>query len=157
MGVSTAEDRVLGFRRAMREAQLDTPESLMFYGAYSQAGGYEMVQKALASHPKPTAIFAANNFIATGALKYLQNIGLRVPEDIAIVCFDELHPMAMAFPFFTVAAQPAYEMGQKATEMLLARLAGEAPESNQDIVLPTEIRVRQSSGAARMSETSASA
>ena len=62
--------------------------------------------------------------------------------------FDDLPAALITFPFLTVAAQPAYEMGQKATELLLARLSGGAPEEFQDIVLPAEIVVRQSSGQA---------
>ena len=81
------------------------------------------MQRYLAAEPRPTAIFAANNLIGIGALKAIQDAGLRVPEDIAMVTFDDLPPNLLTFPFFTVAAQPAYEMGRRATQFLLARLA----------------------------------
>ena len=68
-----------------------------------------------------------------------------MPGDISIVSFDDL-PMASDIgPFLTVAAQPAYEMGHRATELLLTRLSGEGPAEPQEIVLPTEIIVRESS------------
>jgi LacI family transcriptional regulator len=144
--VSTAEDRVVGFRQAMSEAGLN---EIVYYGAFTQASGYDLTRQALTIQPQPTAIFAANNLIGIGALKALQDAGLRVPEDVAMVSYDDLPANLVTFPFFTVAVQPAYEMAQKATQLLLARLSGEPPTQCQEVVLPTEIIVRQSSGQAR--------
>ena len=144
--VSTSEDRIAGYRRAMTEAGLGAEAEQTFFGAFTQASGYQMAQQALASEPRPTAFLAANNLIAIGALKAVRDVGLRVPEDIALVGFDDLPAALVISPFFTVAAQPAYEMGRKATQLLLARLAGEVPDSCQNIVLPIEMLVRQSSG-----------
>ena len=147
--VSTAEDRMAGYRQAMLEANLDDQPQLAYYGAFTQSSGYELAKQALAVNPPPTAIFAANNLIAIGALKAIQDSGLRVPEDIAMVSFDDLPPNLLISPFFTVVVQPPYEMGQQATRLLLARLAGEISEHCQEVVLPTELIVRQSSGQAR--------
>lgn len=149
MGVSTAEDRLAGYQRAIAEANLSADSDLIIYGAFNQTSGYDMIQRLLAVEPRPTAIFAANNMIGIGALKAMQDRGLRVPDDIAMVSFDDLPPNLLTFPFFTVAAQPAYEMGRMATQLLVARLAGKAPEDCQEIVLPVEMIVRQSSGVAR--------
>ncbi len=144
-GASTAEDRQAGYRRAMAEADQDVA-GLEQCGFFTQESGYAMAKKALARSPRPTALFAANNFIAIGALKALLDSDLAVPEDVALVGFDDLPPALVTFPFLTVAAQPAYEMAQKGTELLLARMAGGEPETYQEIVLPTELIVRQSSG-----------
>jgi LacI family transcriptional regulator len=65
---------------------------------------------------------------------------------MSVVAFDDLPAAITIDPFFTVAAQPAYEMGKQATELLLSRLAGEGPKGHQEIVLPVEIIVRKSSG-----------
>jgi len=145
-GVSTAEDRVAGYRRALTEARLDIDEALICYGKFSLKSGYEMAQQMLARTPRPTGMFAANNFIAIGALRALRDAGLRVPQDLALVGFDDLPADLVVDPFLTVAAQPAYEMGRRATELLLARLAGQGPAAYQEIVLPAEIIVRESSG-----------
>ncbi len=144
--VSTAADRVTGYRRALADAGLTVDPALILHGRLRQEGGYQMAQQALALSPRPTAIFAANNFIAIGAYRALWDAGLRVPDDIAMVTFDDLPPALVVEPFLTVAAQPAYEMGQRATELLLARLAGTAPDECQEIVLPVQIIVRRSSG-----------
>lgn len=145
--VSTAVDREAGYRRALEESGLGSAAHV-YWGEYNQQTGYDMTRQAVERQPRPTAIFAANNFIAIGAVHALREVGLRVPEDVSVVAFDDF-PLAITIdPFFTVASQPAYEMGQQATELLLSRLAGTAPEGFQDIVLPIEIIVRQSSGKA---------
>ncbi|HOU14825.1 MAG TPA: LacI family DNA-binding transcriptional regulator [Anaerolineae bacterium] len=145
-GVSTAEDRVTGFRRALADAGANVDAAPVYYGKFSLESGYDLTLQALARTPRPSALFAGNNFIAIGALRALRDAGLRVPEDLALVGFDDLPADLVVDPFLTVAAQPAYEMGRQATELLLARLSEEAPAAYQEIVLPTEIVVRGSSG-----------
>jgi LacI family transcriptional regulator len=147
-GVSTAEDRVAGYRRALTEAGLGVDPALVYHGQFSLESGYTMTQQVLAVTPRPSGLFAGNNFIAIGALRALRDAGLQVPEDLAMVGFDDLPADLVVDPFLTVAAQPAYEMGRQATELLLARLSGEAPEAYREIVLPTAIIVRRSSGQA---------
>jgi LacI family transcriptional regulator len=146
-GASTADDRKAGYQRAMAEAGHDVAD-LELCGSFTQESGYKMAQVTLAQTPRPTALFAANNFIAIGALKALLDSGLSVPQDMALVGFDDLPPALVIFPFLTVASQPAYEMAQKGAELLLARMGGAKPEGYQEIVLPTELIVRRSSGEA---------
>ena len=146
--VSTAEDRVTGYKRALAENGLNPEQDLIHYGEFTLENGYATTQRVLSIVPRPTALFAANNFIAIGALRALREAGLRVPEDVALVGFDDLPPALVVDPFLTVAAQPAYQMGQRATELLLARLSDQAPEEYQQVVLPTELIVRRSSGPA---------
>jgi len=147
-GASTADDRLSGYRRAMAEAGLHDVTHWVQFGSFNQASGYKMAMKAISSTTPPTAIFAANNFIAIGAMKALQNCGLSVPEDVALVGFDDLPPALVTFPFLTVASQPAYEMAQKATHLLLSRIEGNGPDDIREIILPTELIVRRSSGPA---------
>ena len=146
--VSTAVDRVAGYRRALNEAGLDYDKSLVFYGEFIESSGYEMTQQALAVAPRPTAIFAANNFIAIGVIHALRDAGLQTPADMALVTFDDLPAPFIIDPFFTVVAQPSYEMGRQATELLLARLSGEESAAFKEIILPTKLVVRRSSGPA---------
>jgi LacI family transcriptional regulator len=142
--VSTARDRVDGYRRAYAAAGQRVPESLIFQDAYTVAGGERMARLALAVTPRPTALFAANNFIAIGAYHVLREHGLSVPTDLSLVAFDDL-PHSLAWePFLTVATQPADLIGRKATELLLARLCAEAPAPPQEIVLPTRVIIRRS-------------
>lgn len=145
--VPTADDRVLGFRRAVAAAGGLRPPRV-YHGAFTIDSGREMARLALAARPRPTALFAANNFLAIGVLHALDEMGVRVPEDVAVAGFDDLPPAMVTFPFLTVAAQPAYEMGQRSVALLLARLSG-GPGPGQpyaEVVLPTQLVVRRSSG-----------
>jgi len=148
-GVSTSEDRASGYLRALSEASLENLASV-YYGAFTQASGYELANQVLALTPRPTAIFGANNFLSIGILKALRDANLKVPQDIAVVGFDDLPVSLVVDPILTVAAQPAYEMGQQAAELLLKRISGIVSEDSQEIILPTELIVRQSSGPPRM-------
>jgi LacI family transcriptional regulator len=143
--VSTAQDRVAGYHRALTEAGVSDTERTMVYGAFTQDGGYRMAQALLATSPRPTAFFAANNFIAIGAFRALREAGFEVPGDVSLVAFDDIPPAFTMEPFLTVAAQRAYEMGQTAMRLLLRRLTSAEPPSPQEILLPTDLVVRRSS------------
>jgi LacI family transcriptional regulator len=147
--VSTSEDRLAGYRRALTEAGIPINSKREYYGAFNQESGFQMTHKALAEAQKPTALFAGNNFIACGVLKALHELELRVPEDIPVVGFDDLPSALVTFPFLTVAAQPAYEMGRRAIEILLKKLDEGPSDQYQEVVLPVEIVIRQSSGMQR--------
>lgn len=143
--VSTAMDRVAGFTRASYERGITPRPEYIIYGNFTVPSGYAMTQQILKGEHRPTAVLAANNFIAIGAYRALRDAGLRVPADMSLVAFDNLPEHMMLDPFLTVAAQPAYEMGKKAAELLLDRLGGRGPEEPQDVQLPNEIIVRRSS------------
>jgi LacI family transcriptional regulator len=142
--VPTSIDRVSGFSRAVvGEAGLPAP--IVVHGAFSIESGHDMALSVMRLAPRPTALFAANNFIAIGVLHALEELGVRVPDDVAVAGFDDLPRAMVTFPFLTVAAQPAFEMGRRAVAVLLARQANpDAPA--HDVVLPTELVVRRSSG-----------
>ncbi|MGC9521573.1 MAG: LacI family DNA-binding transcriptional regulator [Anaerolineae bacterium] len=144
--VSTAADRVAGYQRALVEAGIPLDEQIVIYGAFTQPGGYEMTQEVLRLRPRPTALFAANNFIAVGAFRALREAGLQTPEDMALVAFDDIPLTFTMEPFLTVAAQRAYEMGQVATRLLFKRLTEDDPSGPEEILLPTDLVVRRSSG-----------
>ena len=144
--VSTSQDRLAGYKKAMEEAGMEADEQQFYYGNFTQARGYEMTQQALSKQPRPTALFAANNMIAIGTLWALRDMGLNVPEDMAVVSFDDLPENLVAYPFLTAATQPAYEMSKVATELLINRLNGKVPDQCQEVVLPVELIIRTSSG-----------
>ena len=155
-GISTSVDRVAGVRRALAEAGLALDESLVRYGGFNfgslnLADGRHMADEVLAaSDDPPTAIFAANNFIAFGAVRALRELGLKVPEDISVVAFDDLPVEWVSDPFLTVAAQPAYEIGRRAADMMIDRLVGERTTTGESVVLPFEVIVRRSTAAPRV-------
>lgn len=143
-GISTAVDRVAGYERALKEVGVEVDRELVLYGGFGLAGGYRMAQEVLAASPPPTALFAANNFIAFGAIRALREAGLRVPDDMSLVCFDDLPEDWLIDPFLTVVDQPAYEMGCQAAELLLERLDAEVPTASRSIIMPGKFIVRRS-------------
>lgn len=142
--VSTAEERVAGYEAAIAEADIHIQEEMVLYGQYSESWGYEATHQFMSRPTPPDALFAANNSIGLGVLEALYTLGLNVPEDVAVVCFDDTTKLESA-RFLTTASQPAQEMGHIATRLLLGRFASpdKAPE---DIVLPIELVVRSSCG-----------
>jgi LacI family transcriptional regulator len=150
MDVSTSVDRVAGYRRALIESGLGDNEQI-YYGEFNQHCGYEFTQQAMTRSPKPTAIFGANNFIAIGITQALRDSRLDVPGDVSVVAFDDLPEAMLVSPFLTFVAQPAYEMGRMATELLLKRISGELSGATQKLVLPAAIIERGSTAPNRNS------
>ena len=146
-GISTSIDRVAGVRRALAEAGLTLDESLVRYGGFNfgnmnLADGRRMTREVLqATDDAPTAIFAANNFIAFGAVRALRELGLQ--HKVALVGFDDVTLADMVDPGITVIRQNPYELGRKAAELLFARMQGHTGET-EVVVLPTELLVRGS-------------
>ena len=142
--VSVSQARVDGLRDVLGESGIDADERLLFFGQFTFESGYAMTKAALAVQPPPTAIFAANNFIAIGALRALYDAGLRVPEDMSIVSFDDLPYTQRREPLLTVAVQATQQLGEVATRRLLQRISEPEITECEEIVLPTTLIVRSS-------------
>lgn len=145
-GVSTAEDRLLGYRLALHEAGIAAEPRLLRYGEYRTTSGYQMAKDVLAAGLAPTAFFAANQAIALGVLDALTERGLDVPRDVALVSFDDLPDVDHLFPFLTVVAQSAYDMGLNAAQLLLSRMSAGVALQPRHVVLPTRLILRYSCG-----------
>lgn len=143
---STAEDRVIGYCLALTEAGIPIETDLIRRGEYRASFGERLTYQLVEEKNRPTAIFAANTAIALGIINALNRHGLRIPQDIALVCFDDFPFLSQIFPFLTVAVQPAHDMGVKAAGLLINRLdqSTEVPPSH--IVLPTYLIIRYSCG-----------
>ncbi|MFC2030938.1 substrate-binding domain-containing protein [Chloroflexota bacterium] len=143
---STAEDRVAGYCLAMAEAGFAIDPALVKRGEYRAETGFALANELLDGAERPTAIFAANNVIAMGAIDAVCNRGLRIPQDMALVSFDDLPETSLIFPFLTVVAQPAYDMGVNAAQMLLSRLESKVRLRPRQVALPLRLTVRHSCG-----------
>lgn len=142
--VSTAEERVAGYQAALAEAGMPPQADMVLYGQYSESWGYEATRQFMSRPTPPDALFAANNSIALGVLEALHILGRKVPEDVAVVCFDDTTKLGSG-RFLTTASQPAQEMGRTATRLLLGRFAS-PDKPPEDIILPIELVVRSSCG-----------
>jgi LacI family transcriptional regulator len=144
--VSTGRDRLQGAKLAFDDAGLPFDEDLVFHTSTDQIGGYRAAQLVLALPERPTAIFAVNNMTAVGVMQALRQASLRVPEDISLVCFDDVQHLAVISPFLTVVDQPAETMARVATQLLLERIVGNAGKQPRIISFPGELIVRKSCG-----------
>ena len=113
-------------------------------GDFNEAGGYSATRDLLALDLRPTAIFAANDMMAMGAMLALREFGLRVPDDMALVGFDGLPLARLMDPPLTTVAQHPERLGAKAAELLLERLDGGGPPHGRRIDMPFDLLVRQS-------------
>lgn len=143
---STAEERVAGYCLALEEAGIPVDARLIRRGEYRSISGRILTDQLLDEGINLSAIVAGNNVIALGVLESLQNHGKTVPQDIALVCFDELPDLAHFFPFLTVVVQPAYDMGVNAAQLLISRINANAPLHPRHVVLPSRLALRYSCG-----------
>lgn len=139
---SLAAERLSGYRQALAEADLPFCDSRVIGGDYSIEAGRQSVRQLLATGTSFTAIFAASDQMAIGAISELRQNGLSVPKDISVVGFDDII-FANAFdPPLTTVRQPRREMGRRAMELMIERLNGD--RSHSVIELETELVVRGS-------------
>ncbi|MBP1992912.1 LacI family DNA-binding transcriptional regulator [Paenibacillus eucommiae] len=142
---STARYRYLGYREALKLRDLPFDEALVQEVTYRGLEDEAVLSTLLTLPNPPTAIFAANNLLALGIIKILRGIGLSVPEDISLVCYDDLGFASEMNPFLTVAAQPAYQFGSMGMQLLVERIQGNAGTNPRTLIFPSDIRVRSSS------------
>lgn len=138
----SAIDRLQGYRDAHRAYGATVDDSLVYLGDYLESSGYIGTRQLLRRNVD--AIFAASDAIALGALDAIHEAGLRVPDDIALIGFDDLPFAASAEPPLSTVRQPIQQTGKVAVEILLD-LVGNPTSSPQRVSLPTELIVRASS------------
>ena len=143
-GRSAAEVRLQAYRETLTASGLEADPQLVAAGDFTQPAGFRAAHALLALSNPPTALFAANDVSAFGAIEAIKDLGLRVPEDVSVVGFDDVPMASQVFPALTTVRRPLEQMGRVAVALLLAQLRGETVEA--DTVLPTALVVRSSSG-----------
>jgi LacI family transcriptional regulator len=147
-----SQDRMAGYRRALAAHGLEVEPDLVVEGDFTSASGYEAVQRLLPA--RPDAVFATNDLMAVGALRAIQEHGLRVPGDVAVVGFDDFAVAATTDPPLTTVSHDIRRVGEAAVEALLGLLdPGAEPPANQ--VVPAPLVVRQSTHPAPVPVTGA--
>jgi LacI family transcriptional regulator len=147
LDTSVARDRETGFRNALASAGIDVDERHLSAGTWFIDDAEARAGAILEAAEPPTAIVAANNFMAIGALRALRKRELRVPDDVALASFDDIEDAAEIDPFLTALSQPAYTIGTIAMQLLLERIAGTFTGAPREIVLSPRLLVRRSCGA----------
>jgi len=146
----TALEKQRGYRDGLEAAGVAFDPALVFPGDYTMAGGARQAAAMLEAKPRPDAVVVANSLMALGVMRVLLRREVRIPEDIALIGYDDAPWTEVVRPAVSTIAQPVSEMGRQAMQLLSSRLAGEFDESRSaDIVLPATLVVRESSGLAR--------
>ncbi|WP_116131929.1 LacI family DNA-binding transcriptional regulator [Tropicimonas sp. IMCC34043] len=143
MRLSSARARLQACRDSVAQMSLDPDPWLVTEGNFAQRGGFDAANQLLALPQRPTAIFAANDLSALGAMAAIREAGLQVPQDISVVGFDDIPLAHQMHPPLTTVRQPLQEMGRSAVNMLLPLILGLDLPSRQT-VLPNELVVRGS-------------
>lgn len=129
--------RLDGFKQAMEEAGLALDDSLLLDGSFSEEGGKEAAYQLLSKRPDVTAIFCASDLMALGAMQAVRGLGLRIPEDISIVGFDNINITEYSTPALTTVQQNKYDLGYHSAQMLIDLLEGRNVQPQ--LTLPTEL------------------
>jgi len=145
---TTGQERRLGYEKALRAHGLSPAPELVKYVQPKIEAGYAAALKMLDSAPPPDAVFTTNSLLGAGTLQAIRERDLTVPDDIALVTFDETTWASLVQPPITLIAQPTYEIGKSATELLLQRVADPTRPTRQ-VILKGQLLVRGSSAPRR--------
>ncbi len=146
LDISTNIERLEGYQRALVEGGIGVDQNLIQSCQYTRQSAYELVASMVKDSNRPTALFTANNFMTIGALRAIHEGGLRIPQDIALVGFDELEWIQFSSPLISTVVQPVMEIGEVAGRRILARIKGESSPP-MEIRLKTRFVIRESCGA----------
>lgn len=137
--------RLQGYEKALLTAGISSQQNMVVPGDFTYEGGQVAIHKLLDSNPRPTAVLAANDEMAIGAIHAAQQRGLRIPADLAVIGFDDIQMSALIHPSLTTIRQPMQLLGEAAVTLLFDRL--QTPNGlTRHEVLDTKLVVRQSCG-----------
>jgi len=140
-------DRLAGYQAALAEAGLPLQDDLVLLEGWRTRDGYNMAHRLL-ERTHPDAIFAFGPRLAAGAACALRERRLRIPDDIALVCVDDFGMGSELDPFMTIVRQPEREMGRLGAKLLIERILGIYTGAPREVVLPAQVVIRRSCGAA---------
>jgi len=143
LSAAYARERLAGYGRALRDRGIESDPALILTHETEDPSVRDSIAQLLDRNITFDAIFACHDELAIQTLAMLRKAGLRVPEEVAVVGFDDIHSARATYPSLTTVRQPFYEMGAMAARTLFAALDG-GPAA-QDVVLPTELVIRESS------------
>lgn len=145
IGVTTTYEREAGYVRALQEAGISPVHSWRAMPTdYSRAKVYEMTVNLLEQASSVTALFATNNQLGLTAMRAIREVGLRIPDDIALIVFDDMEVFTMTIPPISAVAQPASMIGERAMKLLVQHISNPGDHLPEVTILPTELILRGS-------------
>jgi LacI family transcriptional regulator len=134
----------MGFEQGLQAVGLTLPANFEHEGDWSPESGYRAMQKLISLTDSPTAVFICNDLMAIGAMEAVKQCGLRIPEDVAIVGFDDIPAASWVSPRLSTIAQCPDEMGEHLTNMVFERIDGEYSGVSRRIEVPCRFIERES-------------
>lgn len=146
MNTNTGKDRLLGYERALVDGDIEYNNAYVKTGEYKRQWGTDATNNLIEEGLPFDAIFCGNDMIAIGAMKALKASNIKVPDDVGVMGFDDIYMASMVEPELTTVKQPNYEMGYRATQLLIQAIETDQEESGvqENIILNTELVIRDS-------------
>jgi LacI family transcriptional regulator len=148
LDVSNGAERLEGFRQELQRAALPLPDEYLKRGDFKLESGYEKGLELMRHPSPPTAVFSCNNKMTLGLMRALGELRISCPERVSVLGFDDFDWTSSFIPHLTAVSQPTYEMGRRATEILLHKIVhdkdGTGGVEEHLVVLPNELRIRDS-------------
>ncbi len=138
--------RYEGYKLALEQAKMSYTDNFVKTGYLRYAGGYQAMESLLQARPYPTAVFCANDMMALAAIDVCLLKGIRIPQDLAIVGFDDIWVASLRNIQLTTVHQPRYLMGAKSVDLLIEIITGKRTQAKR-VILPTKLVVRETCGA----------
>jgi DNA-binding LacI/PurR family transcriptional regulator len=148
----SSQERLAGYKDTLEKSGIPLEQQWIQPGDWEVEGGYRAAKNLLQLPERPTAIFAANDMMALGAIYAIQDTGLSVPDDIAIVGYDNREFTSIVRPGITTVVMPVYEMGRIAAEILLQQIC-DGTRDNDEVKVKGELIIRDTCGAAESQKT----
>jgi LacI family repressor for deo operon, udp, cdd, tsx, nupC, and nupG len=140
---NSAMQRKNGYIKALEDHEINFDDSIVLYGDYTFNSGFSVGHKLMALKNRPTALFAISDFMAIGVIKAIKEKGLKIPDDFAVMGFDNISFTSMYDPMVSTISQPRYDMGRAAMELILKQLQG-VQCNYEELLLEHELIIRES-------------
>ena len=144
--VSTGLDRLRGYQRALKEHHVALNPDYIIHGPFARVTGYEGARRLLEMENRPEAIFGGSDYIAMGVIDALQEMGLRIPEDIGLVGFDDTEFASNQRIRLTTVSQNKYDMGNLGVQILIDLIERKNTNYTHKVILEPELVIRESCG-----------
>ncbi|WP_108650819.1 substrate-binding domain-containing protein [Dongshaea marina] len=138
-----AQQRLHGFKQALREAQLPVHNEWILEGDFNSKSGFELMQQLLSQNSQPKALVTGNDLMAIGAISAAFTQDIKIPQNMAVVGYDDIEPASYSIPPLTTIRQPAYHLGEQSVQLLLRRIQ-EPARAIERLLLEPELVIRQS-------------
>ena len=142
-GITPGAERYEGYIRALRKKKIKPEERFIKISGFDAEDSMRKAEELLTAADRPTAILSISNRVTIGALKAIERLGLKIPDDISVIGFDDLKTAELLSPPLTVVTQPAYEFGRVGINTLLKKIDGQKLK-NKTIKLQPELVIRKS-------------